>query len=187
MMNVANDGKECIPWQDVPAEYHDMSRWTLEQQTIKGIHQGNFCRNPTNESNKKVYCFTQGENELKAAPCAVPMCISMPTKMCKISPANKPNVVLGKQTGSSSTMMTTEEDQLYFTAHYVKESAAHPGQFNIFRNSGSDGDPFFMENIAPQLSYYRGIESGSVRGMYVGSDNPEHLWYLELQDNGNYR
>ena len=187
MMNVANDGKKCIPWQDVPAEYHDMSQWTLEQQIIKGIHQGNFCRNPANHANKKVYCYTQGDNELIEAPCAVPMCVSMPTKMCKISPANKPNVVLGKQTGSSTTMMTTEEDQLYFTAHYVKESAANPGQFNIFRSSGGDGDPFFIENTGPQLSYWRGIESGSVFGMFAGSDNPEHLWYLELQDNGNYR
>ena len=41
-MNVTNDGKECIPWQDVAAEYHDMSQWTLEQQIIKGFTKETF-------------------------------------------------------------------------------------------------------------------------------------------------
>ena len=70
------------------------------------------------------------------------------------------------------------------TFHSIKESDSNPGQFNIFRASGGDGGhPLFWESTGPHISYWKADSND----LFSGSDKSNHLWYLELQENGNYR
>ena len=182
-LNYAANGDKCIDWADVPVDKLDISQWDKSAKIQKGIYQGNFCRNPTNEPSKKVFCFAMSGDEAVKRTCAVPRCASVPTKLCKISPANKPNQVLGrteKQNGKYIIM----NNQHTNTFHYVKASDSNPGQFNIFRASGGEGGhPLFWESTGTHLSYWKADSNE----LFSGSGNSNHLWFLELQENGNYR
>ena len=94
-LNYGVTGNQCINWADVPSDKLDISQWDSGHKIQKGIHQGNFCRNPTNEPSKKVFCYTMPGDEAIKTSCAVQRCASLPSKFCKISPANKPNQVRG--------------------------------------------------------------------------------------------